>query len=52
MGMQLQPLVDALKTELLAVPVLHADETPPARELKPDARQTLRETRARPLLED
>ena len=28
MGVQLQPLVDALKTELLAFPVLHADETP------------------------
>ena len=27
-GVQLQPLVDALKQELLAQPVLHADETP------------------------
>jgi len=27
-GVQLQPLLDALKTELLAHPVLHADETP------------------------
>lgn len=27
-GVQLQPLVDALKDELLAQPVLHADETP------------------------
>ncbi len=30
MGVQLQPLVDALKAELLAFPVLHADETPVA----------------------
>lgn len=29
-GVQLQPLVDALKEELLAQPVLHADETPVA----------------------
>lgn len=29
-GVQLQPLVDALKAELLAQPVLHADETPVA----------------------
>lgn len=27
-GVQLQPLVDALRSELLAHPVLHADETP------------------------
>lgn len=27
-GVHLQPLVDALRTELLAQPVLHADETP------------------------
>jgi transposase len=27
-GVQLQPLVDAMKEELLAQPVLHADETP------------------------
>jgi transposase len=29
-GVQLQPLVDALREELLAQPVLHADETPVA----------------------
>ena len=33
-GVRLQPLVDALKEELLAQPVLHADETPVAM-LKP-----------------
>jgi transposase len=27
-GLQLQPLVDAMKARLLARPVLHADETP------------------------
>ena len=30
MGVTLQPLVDALKTEMLTYPVLHADETPVA----------------------
>jgi transposase len=30
MGVTLQPLVDALKTEMLSYPVLHADETPVA----------------------
>ncbi len=30
MGATLQPLVDALKTEMLTYPVLHADETPVA----------------------
>jgi transposase len=40
-GVQLQPLVDALKVELLARPVLHADETPVAM-LKPGAGQTHR----------
>jgi transposase len=29
-GVRLQPLVDALKAEMLALPVLHADETPVA----------------------
>ena len=29
-GVRLQPLVDAMKAELLALPVLHADETPVA----------------------
>jgi len=29
-GLRLQPLVDALRTRLLAAPVLHADETPVA----------------------
>lgn len=33
-GVQLQPLVDALREELLTQPVLHADETPVAM-LKP-----------------
>lgn len=33
-GVQLQPLVDALKAQMLARPVLHADETPVAM-LKP-----------------
>lgn len=30
MGVTLHPLVDALKTEMLSHPVLHADETPVA----------------------
>ncbi|WP_161493390.1 IS66 family transposase, partial [Zoogloea sp. LCSB751] len=41
MGVQLQPLVDALKAELLACPVLHADETPVAM-LDPGAGKTHR----------
>jgi len=41
MGVQLQPLVDALKAELLAFPVLHADETPVAM-LDPGAGKTHR----------
>ena len=41
MGVQLQPLVDALKEELLAFPVLHADETPVAM-LDPGAGKTHR----------
>ena len=40
-GVQLQPLVDALKEELLAQPVLHADETPVAM-LKPGNGKTHR----------
>jgi transposase len=40
-GAQLQPLVDALRTELLRHPVLHADETPVAM-LKPGAGKTHR----------
>ena len=40
-GMQLQPLVDALATELLRQPVLHADETPVAM-LKPGHGKTHR----------
>lgn len=40
-GVQLQPLVDALKDELLAQPVLHADETPVAM-LKPGNGKTHR----------
>ena len=40
-GVQLQPLVDALKKELLAQPVLHADETPVAM-LKPGNGKTHR----------
>lgn len=40
-GVQLQPLVDALREELLAQPVLHADETPVAM-LKPGNRKTHR----------
>jgi transposase len=40
-GVQLQPLVDALKTELLTRPVLHADETPVAM-LKPGNGKTHR----------
>ncbi|MBK7849477.1 MAG: transposase [Zoogloea sp.] len=39
--MQLQPLVDALKDELLTFPVLHADETPVAM-LDPGAGKTHR----------
>jgi transposase len=41
MGVQLQALVDALKAELLAFPVLHADETPVAM-LDPGAGKTHR----------
>ena len=41
MGVRLQPLVDALKAELLAHPVLHADETPVAM-LDPGAGKTHR----------
>lgn len=40
-GVRLQPLVDALRTELLASPVLHADETPVAL-LDPGAGKTQR----------
>jgi transposase len=40
-GLRLQPLVDALREELLAAPVLHADETPVA-QLDPGAGQTKR----------
>jgi transposase len=40
-GVRLQPLVDALRTELLAQPVLHADETPVAL-LDPGAGKTQR----------
>lgn len=40
-GLQLQPLVDAMKDELLQLPVLHADETPVAM-LDPGARKTHR----------
>lgn len=40
-GVQLQPLVDALKRELLSHPVLHADETPVAM-LKPGKGKTHR----------
>lgn len=40
-GLRLQPLVDALRTELLQSPVLHADETPVA-QLDPGAGQTKR----------
>jgi transposase len=40
-GVQLQPLVDALSQELLAQPVLHADETPVAM-LKPGNGKTHR----------
>lgn len=40
-GVRLQPLVDALKAELLAFPVLHADETPVAM-LDPGAGKTHR----------
>lgn len=42
-GVQLQPLVDALQAELLAQPVLHADETPVAM-LKPGNGKTHRAT--------
>ena len=41
MGVTLQPLVDALKAEMLAYPVLHADETPVAM-LDPGAGKTHR----------
>jgi transposase len=40
-GVQLQPLVDALKLEMLSSPVLHADETPVAM-LKPGTGKTHR----------
>lgn len=40
-GLRLQPLVDALKTELLSRAVLHADETP-VQMLKPGAGKTQR----------
>jgi transposase len=40
-GVQLQPLVDAMRAELLAQPVLHADETPVAM-LDPGAGKTHR----------
>ena len=40
-GVQLQPLVDALKTEILSHSVLHADETPVAM-LKPGNKKTHR----------
>ncbi|MCB1632232.1 MAG: IS66 family transposase [Pseudomonadales bacterium] len=40
-GVALQPLVDALRDELLACPVLHADETPVA-QLDPGAGKTKR----------
>ena len=40
-GVQLQPLVDALKTEILSHPVLHADETP-VQMLKPGNKKTHR----------
>ena len=41
MGVTLQPLVDALKSEMLTYPVLHADETPVAM-LDPGAGKTHR----------
>ncbi len=40
-GLRLQPLVNALRTRLLAAPVLHADETPVA-QLDPGAGKTKR----------
>ena len=40
-GVQLQPLVEALRQELLSCPVLHADETPVAM-LKPGHKKTHR----------
>lgn len=40
-GLQLQPLIDALKAEMLACPVLHADETP-VEMLKPGTGKTHR----------
>lgn len=40
-GLRLQPLVDALRTELLACLILHADETPVA-QLEPQAGKTKR----------
>ena len=40
-GVQLQPLVDALSAQVLACPVLHADETP-VQMLKPGAGKTHR----------
>lgn len=40
-GVQLQPLVDALRAEVLACPVLHADETP-VQMLKPGIGKTHR----------
>ncbi len=41
MGVTLQPLIDALKTDMLTYPVLHADETPVAM-LEPGAGKTHR----------
>ena len=40
-GVELMPLVEALRTEVLACPVLHADETP-VQMLKPGAGKTYR----------
>ena len=40
-GLALQPLFDAVRTQLLAAPVLHADETPVA-QLDPGAGKTKR----------
>lgn len=46
-GVQLQPVVDALRSEVLTHPVLHADETPVAM-LKPGAGKTHRAYRLSP----
>lgn len=40
-GLRLQPVVDALKADVLGKPVLHADETP-VQMLNPGARKTHR----------